>query len=486
MATYPESLDGNPPPVRRRGAWNFLTRRLPSFAFMLLVAFLAVTVLWRYVVITVPSGHVGVLWKRFNTFDYYCWCFAGRGTMLNPQQLRGEGLHLVWPWDHLFIYNLRLQSTAQTYNAISRDGVNVTIQMNIRYQLLHNAVAVLHKFIGPQYFESVVSPEIGSQTRQVISQYTAQEVYTSREAIQERVRDNARKGLGANLNKLVQPEAMEQPDPRNYNDALQYSIQIIDTLVLSIELPPAIVSAINRQTEQFYLIQEYRYRVEREAQESRRKQIEANGIAAFQQTVGQGITDSYLRWRGIEATLALSQSQNSKVVVIGSGKDGLPIILGNVDQPGGTPTPPRKDAALPAPVPTETVPGAYAPAQPVPRALAPQAAPTVSSPTTVVVQPGAAVQVNPPPGGSPPSQPAPSGAPDKKSSAPEPAKSDKTAEKPATFNPFDLSSYEAVLSRLTGAPRTTGSSNGTEGPQKPVEVIMKPAEVPVNPPPGTR
>ncbi|MFZ5690150.1 MAG: SPFH domain-containing protein [Pseudomonadota bacterium] len=486
MATYPESLDGNPPPVRRRGTWHFLTRRLPSFAFMLLVLFLAVTVLWRFVVITVPSGHVGVLWKRFNTFDYYCWCFAGRGTMLNPQQLRGEGLHLVWPWDHLFIYNLRLQSTAQTYNAISRDGVNVTIQMNIRYQLLHNAVAVLHKFIGPQYFESVVSPEIGSQTRQVISQYTAQEVYTSREAIQEKVRDNARKGLGANLNKLVQPEAMEQPDPRNYNDALQYSIQIIDTLVLSIELPPAIVAAINRQTEQFYLIQEYRYRVEREAQESRRKQIEANGIAAFQQTVGQGITDSYLRWRGIEATLALSQSPNSKVVVIGSGKDGLPIILGNVDQPAGAATPPRKDAAAPPPPPNETVPGAYAPAQPVPRAFAPQAAPTVSSPTTVVVQPGAAVQVNPPAAAQPQQNQTPP-APDKRSSAPEAAaKNDKTAEKPAIFNPFDLSSYEAVLSRLTGGSRTTGSSNGTEGPGKPTEVMMKPAEIQVNPPPGTR
>jgi regulator of protease activity HflC (stomatin/prohibitin superfamily) len=454
---------------------------------MLLVLFLAVTVLWRYVVITVPSGHVGVLWKRFNTFDYYCWCFAGRGTMLNPQQLRGEGLHLVWPWDHLFIYNLRLQSTAQTYNAISKDGVNVTIQMNIRYQLLHNAVAVLHKFIGPQYFESVVSPEIGSQTRQVISQYTAQEVYTSREGIQEKVRDNARKGLGANLNKLVQPEAMEQPDPRNYNDALQYSIQIIDTLVLSIELPPAIVAAINRQTEQFYLIKEYRYRVEREAQESRRKQIEANGIAAFQQTVGQGITDSYLRWRGIEATLALSQSQNSKIVVIGGGKDGLPIILGNVDQPAGPATPPRKDAVSPPPPPTETVPGAYGPAQPVPRAFAPQPAPTVSSPTTVVVQPGAAVQVNPPPAGTPSNQPAspppPAPAPDKKSSGPEPASArpEKTAEKPATFNPFDLSSYEAVLSRITGGSRSNGTPNGAEGPPKPAEVIMRPAEVSTRP-----
>ena len=78
--------------------------------------------------------------------------------------------------------------------------------------------------------------------------------------------------------------------------------------MLSIELPPEIVAAINRQTEQFYLIQEYKFRVEREAEESKRKQIEANGIAAFQRTVSQGISDSYLRWRGIEATLALAQS----------------------------------------------------------------------------------------------------------------------------------------------------------------------------------
>ena len=132
---------------------------------------------------------------------------------------------------------------------------------------------------------------------------------------------------------------MEQPDPKHYNDFLQNSIQVLDTLVLSIELPPAIVGAINRQTQQFYEIQEFKYRVEREAQESRRKQIEANGIAAFQRTVSEGISDSYLRWRGIEATLALAQSSNSKIVIIGSGKDGLPIILGNVDSAEPTQAP---------------------------------------------------------------------------------------------------------------------------------------------------
>src|SRR5215472_4555352 len=307
MASYPQSIDDLASPPRRRG-W----RR---------------SLLWPYVVITVPSGYVGVLWKRFNGLDLYCWCWVGRGTVLDPRELREEGLHIIWPWDKLYLYNLRLQSTQQTYNAISKDGVNVKAQISVRYQLLHNSVAVLHKFIGPDFLTSVVNPEIGSQARQVISQYTGEAVYTSREQIQKQIRDATQKSLAANLNKLVQPEAMEQPDPKHYNDFLQDAIQILDTLVLSIELPPDIVAAINRQTEQYYMIQEYKFRVEREAEESKRKQIEADGIAAFQKTVSEGISESYLRWRGIEATLLLSQSPNAKVVVIGSGRDGLPIIL---------------------------------------------------------------------------------------------------------------------------------------------------------------
>ncbi|MGA8950203.1 MAG: prohibitin family protein, partial [Xanthobacteraceae bacterium] len=339
MASYPESLDDLPPPPRRRGWWRRVWRHLPGFSVIVMLCLLIVVVLWPYIVITVPSGKVGVLWKRFNGLDLYCWCWVGRGTVLDPRELREEGLHIIWPWDKLFLYDLRLQSNTQTYNAISKDGVNVGAEISVRYQLLHNSVAVMHKFIGPDYLNSVIAPEIGSQARQIISQYTAEEVYTSREAIQKQIRDAAQRSLAANLNKLVQPEAMEQPDPRHYNEFLQNAIQILDTLVLSIELPPEIVAAINRQTEQYYMINEYKFRVQREAEESKRKQIEADGIAAFQKTVSQGISDSYLRWRGIEATLALAQSPNTKIVIIGSGKDGLPIILGN-DVPAAPAVPP--------------------------------------------------------------------------------------------------------------------------------------------------
>jgi regulator of protease activity HflC (stomatin/prohibitin superfamily) len=192
---------------------------------------------------------------------------------------------------------------------------------------------------------SVITPEIGSRAREVISKYTAEEVYTSRNKIEAQIHNATRKSLGVNLDKLVQPEATEQQDPKGYSDFLQGSIQILEILLLGIDLPSTVVDAINSQTAQFYAMQEYKFRIESEAQESKRKQIEANGIAAFQQTVSKGISDSYLRWRGIDATLQLAQSPNTKVIVIGSGKDGLPIIL-NANTP--LPTAQPSAAAQPA------------------------------------------------------------------------------------------------------------------------------------------
>jgi regulator of protease activity HflC (stomatin/prohibitin superfamily) len=320
---------GMPPTHARKRFW----RHLPSISIMSLLALVSGILLWPYMVITVPSGHVGVLWKRFAGPGIYCWCILARGTVLDPTEIRGEGLHVIWPWDHLFIYDLRLQSNTEKFNAISSDGVTVTAQVNIRFQLNYDSVAVLHKFIGPQYFRSLVVPEIGSQTRNVISQFQAKYVYTSRRDIERQIQVQAQNSLGGHLNELFQTQASEQEDADDFRTRLQNSIKLLDTLLLSIELPSEIVAAINSQTEQQYKITEYRFRAEREIEESKRKQIEANGIAAFQRTVSQGISDSYLRWQGIAATLALAQSPNAKIVVIGTGKDGLPIILGNMDTP---------------------------------------------------------------------------------------------------------------------------------------------------------
>ncbi len=435
MASYPQSLDDLPPPPRRRGWWRRVWRHLPGLSVIVMMCLLIVVVLWPYVVITVPSGKVGVLWKRFNGLDLYCWCWVGRGTVLDPRELREEGLHIIWPWDKLYLYDLRLQSNTQTYNAISKDGVSVGAEISVRYQLLHNSVAVLHKFIGPDYLNSVIAPEIGSQARQVISQYTAEEVYTSREEIQKQVRDTAQKSLAANLNKLVQPEAMEQPDPRHYNDFLQDAIQILDTLVLSIELPPEIVAAINRQTEQYYMINEYKFRVQREAEESKRKQIEADGIAAFQKTVSQGISDSYLRWRGIEATLALAQSPNTKIVIIGSGKDGLPIILGN-DVAGAPAT------AAPPALPGKTPP-------PAPNATPPAAGSNGTKPPA-----GSSGEATPPPSGK------------TATAVPSTAPANNEGQEAST-SPLTLPDVQSIISRISGVLLPPGTGSGAETAAKP-------------------
>ena len=348
MKAYLWSVDGNPPPTRSR--WRrFVDRYLPSLVIYLMVVTLIGVVLFPHVAITVPSGHVGVLWKRF-----------GGGTVLDPRQLKDEGLHLVWPWNEVFIYDLRLQSITDTYNAISSDGVSLNATLIIRFRLQRDAVPVIHQSIGRDNLQLLAKPGIGSLTREVMAQYTAEQVYsTARQEIQDKIRSLAEDRLGE---KMMEREGGDAP----YRVSLRDTLVLYDTLVQSIELPALVVNAINRKTEQYYIAEEYKFRVEREKRESERKKIEAEGIRDFQQTVTQGISESYLRWRGIEATLQLSQSTNAKVVVIGSGKDGLPIILGNVDTPA---QPPAGSTPPTGTVPLEKTPAAGLPTPPEGRAF---------------------------------------------------------------------------------------------------------------------
>jgi regulator of protease activity HflC (stomatin/prohibitin superfamily) len=312
----------------------------------LMVATLVAVVLYPHMVVTVPSGEVGVLWKRF-----------GGGTVLDPRKLKNEGFNLILPWNRVFLYDLRLQSFTESYNAISSDGVSLTATIIVRFRLQRDEVPVLHQAIGPNYVQVLALPGIGSLTREVIAEYTAEQVYsTARQEIQDKIRSLVEARLSE---KMMEHEGEEGEE--SYRVAMSTVFILYDILVTGIELPAAIVAAINRKTEQYYIAEEYKFRVEREKRESERKKIEAEGIRDFQQTVSQGISESYLRWRGIEATLQLSQSTNAKVVVIGSGKDGLPIILGNVDTPaspagstppGGNDTNKESTAAGPA-VPLE-------------------------------------------------------------------------------------------------------------------------------------
>jgi regulator of protease activity HflC (stomatin/prohibitin superfamily) len=323
------SIYGTPPPVgRARYAWwRFVERQLPMLVIYLMVATLVAVVLAPFSLVTIPSGYVGVLWKRF-----------GGGTVLDPRRLKDEGMRITLPWNKVFLYDLRLQSATDTYNAISRDGISLTATINIRFRLKRESVPQLHQSIGPNYVQALIIPEIGNRMREVIAEYTAEDVYsTKRTEIQDKIRQRAESMLGEKMMEGGENEEQEANAP--YRIPLYAMLNLIDTLILGIELPTAVVTAINRKIEQYYIAEEYKFRVAREIRESERKKIEAEGISEFQQIVTQGISDSYLRWRGIEATLQLSQSSNSKIVIIGSGKDGLPIILGNVDAAAPSPAP---------------------------------------------------------------------------------------------------------------------------------------------------
>ena len=132
MKAYALSPDGTLPPAKKPSLWRrFVDRHLPALVIYLMVVTLVAVVLFPYLAVTVPSGQVGVLWKRF-----------GGGTVLDPRQLRDEGLRFILPWNELFIYDLRLQSITQNYNAISSDGVSLDATMNVRFRLQRDAIPV--------------------------------------------------------------------------------------------------------------------------------------------------------------------------------------------------------------------------------------------------------------------------------------------------------------------------------------------------------
>jgi regulator of protease activity HflC (stomatin/prohibitin superfamily) len=229
-------VDGTPPSTRTPSRWRrFIERHLPSVVIYLMVATLVAVVLYPHMVITVPSGHIGVLWKRF-----------GGGTVLDPRLLKNEGFNFVSPWNKVFLYDLRLQSFTESYNAISSDGVSLTASANVRFRLQRDSVPVLHQAIGPNYIKVLVQPGIGSLTREVIAQYTAEQVYsTARQEIQDKIRSLAEDRLSEKM--------MEHEGEESYRVSMRDTIILYDILVAGIELPAAIVAAINRKTEQYYI-----------------------------------------------------------------------------------------------------------------------------------------------------------------------------------------------------------------------------------------
>src|SRR5262249_29697204 len=162
----------------------------------LMVATLVAVVLYPHMVVTVPSGYVGVLWKRF-----------GGGTVPDPRRLDDEGFNLVFPWNDVFLYEPRPQSFTASYNPLSPDGVSPTAKVMVRSGLQRHEVPVLHQEIGPKCEQVLVQRGIDGLTRDVIAEYTAEHVYsTARQEIQEKIGSLVEDRLSE---KMMEPEGEE-------------------------------------------------------------------------------------------------------------------------------------------------------------------------------------------------------------------------------------------------------------------------------------
>ena len=242
------------------------------------------------IIYNVGPGQAGVLWYRF---------FGG--TVV--EKVYPEGIRFIFPWDKFFIYNVRIQDLKHEMYVLSKNGLTFHLNLSIRYRPEYDFVGLLHKRVGPEYPQKVIIPQVESVLRTTIGKYLPEEVYTTKRAVIQKY--------------LLEASAQ-----------VSSKFIIIDEVIIrQIELPSQIKEAIENKLTQQQKAEAYEFIIEREKKEKIRKKIEAQGIQTFQRIVATTLTDRLLAWKGVEATLALAQSDNTKVVVIGRGKDGLPIIL---------------------------------------------------------------------------------------------------------------------------------------------------------------
>lgn len=284
---------------KKLNGW-FEAHGLEIAVILLLSALLFLSAL-PMMLISIDSGHKGVLWRRF---------FGG--TELKRSY--GEGATLIFPWDRITIYSMRLQRETAIFNTISKNGLAVSVEASIRYRPYGERLSKLHKYIGPDFVDVLLIPEMGSHIRNIISQYAPEELYSvKRSQIEDEIQKSLRDGLD-----IMHPE----------KSSVHY-VYVDEILIKEIILPEMVRDSIIQKEQAKQVALTYKFRLQSEEKEKIRKKIEAEGIRDFQNTITDGISQKYLTWKGINATVELAKSNNSKVVIIGSGKSGMPIILGS-------------------------------------------------------------------------------------------------------------------------------------------------------------
>lgn len=247
------------------------------------------------------------------------WLALLGGTVLDESY--GEGVHVLFPWDEFYIYNMRIQELRQETLIYANDGLEIRIISSIRFRPTRDYLPLLHRDIGPNYVDKVVKPEVVSTLRMVLGNFTPEMIYAKDEA-----------GLLHELNETLRGELNSD------------YFEVDEFLVTELRLPARIEEAIKAKLTEEQKMLSYRFRLEKEKDERERRIIEAEGIRAFETISGVPI----LKWRGLEATERLAESPNAKIILMGTGEGQLPVIL-NADV---APSPPRAEPAEP-PEPAE-------------------------------------------------------------------------------------------------------------------------------------
>ena len=261
--------------------------RLPVFTWIAALCLLALLV--PSCVRTVDSGRSAVLWTLFG------------GTQ---NDVFGEGVHLIAPWNRFTRYDVRTQDQKEVLHILTANGLSVNLEASIRFHALREEIAKLHAEIGPDYYGVIVAPVVRSEARKVGGRYSPEEIYAlKREVVEHEILSEARNAM---TGKHIELEAI---------------------LIRDVDLPENIKRAISEKLEEEQKALKMQFTLNRERQEAERKRIEAQGIADFQRIVAAGISPQLLEWKGIEATEKVATSTNAKVVMIGSPRNGLPIIF---------------------------------------------------------------------------------------------------------------------------------------------------------------
>ncbi len=275
------------------------TRRQPEFqlpkaSFLLIVLGIILVVAIMKSVVTIDAGEAGVLWKRFS------------GGVVTEKAPLGEGFHVVAPWNRVYVYEVRRQESLEKMKVLSSNGLDIELEASVWFQPKRAELGKLHQEIGENYLNRILLPTIRSAARSVVGRYTPEQLYSSkRDAIQAEIFEESKKIIN------------------------EQHILLDEILVRDVTLPPTIKEAIERKLRQEQESLEYEFRLEKASKEAQRQIIQAQGKADANRILSASLTDKILKDKGIEATTKLAESNNTKIVIVGSGKDGLPLILGN-------------------------------------------------------------------------------------------------------------------------------------------------------------